>query len=57
MFVTAAPYTIKGAAFDCFGDAILERGVTAEIGDRKGERLEKGGASPLLASDARVLPT
>ena len=30
MLVTAAPYTIKGATFDCLGDVILERGVSRE---------------------------
>ena len=36
MFVTAAPYTIKGAAFDCIGDAILGRGVSTERMTEKG---------------------
>ena len=54
MLVTAAPYAIKGAAFDCFADAIFGR---VECTERKGERIGREGASPLLASDARVLPT
>ena len=54
MLVTTAPYTIKGAAFDCLRDAILERVVDTE---KKGRTVREEGASPLLASDARVLPT
>ena len=53
MLVTAAPCAIKGAALDCYGGCHL-RGEDTE---RKGEQLEGEGASPLLASDARVLPT
>ena len=54
MLVTAAPYTIKGAAFDCLRDAIFRE---ERVQRERVKRLEKEGASPLLASDARVLPT
>ena len=46
MLLTAAPYTIKGAAFDCLKDAILEGGETEK--KRRTVR-EKKKALPLCS--------
>ena len=52
MLVTAAPCAIKGAAFDCLGGCHREeRDIQRETNGCEEEAL------PLLASDARVLPS